>query len=191
MIRDKEAPVPVIPCRVIRAPEPVAFEPFGLIVIAGAGVEGVLHGVVGHRAHVSAAERIVGVAQQRALGASARGAIVARVGALRRMGQVAGAIKALHRDLLARLEIVRADVELRACGEDHVSTLQYAAKRDVVSVGEGETVRPGVAVVFGQQDPARRMGEGLIVELRIYVDPLGLGPVPEMISLSDRCLWHG
>ena len=47
------------------------------------------------------------------------------VGIVWRVRLVVGAVNVLHRDPLAQPSVVRADVELRACGEDNVLVSQY------------------------------------------------------------------
>ena len=106
-------------------------------------------------------------------------------GFLRRVREVIGAVGVLHRDLLVRLQVVRAEVQLLASAEEDVPVLENAAERDVPGVGKRDLVRPGVAVVFGQEDRVVRAAERLVVALRVDVQARRLQAVPEVIRRRE------
>ena len=62
-----------------------------------------------------------------------------------------------------------------------VIVLENVAERYAVSVWERDAVRPGVAVVFGQEDAPVCIAEGLVVALRVNVRSLGLQAIPEVV----------
>ena len=100
------------------------------------------------------------------------------------MRDVIRAVLGLHRDLLVRLQVVGAEVQLRARGEENVSILQNVAERDARGVGKRGAVRPGVPVVFRQKDLPVRVSERLVAALRVNVLPGRLRAIPEVVRLT-------
>ena len=77
-------------------------------------------------------------------------------------------------------------VDFRPRGEDDISVPEDAAEHDVLGIGKIGAVRPGLGVVFGEQDLSVAECEGLVVALRIDVRTVGCEPVPEVIGLAGR-----
>ena len=72
-----------------------------------------------------------------------------------------------------RLEIVGAQEQLLARGEEDVAVFQEATEGDVLRVGKRRAVGPGLGIVLGQENLAVAESEGLVVALRIDVGPSG------------------
>jgi len=102
------------------------------------------------------------------------------VGILGRMRDAVAAIGILHRDLLVRFQVVRAEVQFRVSAEENVPVLQNAAKHDVACVRKRDAVRPGAAVVFGEEHFSVRKTEGFVVALRVNKQTGRLRTIPEV-----------
>jgi hypothetical protein len=75
-------------------------------------------------------------------------------------------------------------VQLGAGGEEDVSVLQDVTERDAGSVGKLGAVRPGVAIVFREEDLTLRMRKRLVAALRVDVLSRRLRAVPEVFRLA-------
>ena len=103
---------------------------------------------------------------------------------LRRVREVIAALAILDDDLPVRLEIVGAQEQLLARGEEDVPVLQEAAEGDVLRVGKRRAVGPGPAIVLRQKDLPVAESEGLVVALRIDVGPLRRQAIPEVVGFT-------
>ena len=72
---------------------------------------------------------------------------------LRRVREVIGTIRVLHGHRMVALEVVSAQVELRAGGEEDIAILQDDAEGDLLRLGKLGAVGPGVAAILGKVDP--------------------------------------
>ena len=91
----------------------------------------------------------------------------------------------LDRNLLVRFQVVRAEVQFCQRAEEDVAVLENAAKHDMTSVGKPNAMRPGAAVVFGQQHFPVRITERLIVALRVDKQTVRLWAIPEVIRRGE------
>ena len=103
------------------------------------------------------------------------------IGVLGRMRDVVAGIGVLHYDLLVRFQVVRAEIQFRTSAEKNIPVLQDAAKHDVACVVKCDAMRPGVAVVFGEEHFPIRKTERLVVALRINKRTGRLRAIPEVI----------
>jgi len=92
--------------------------------------------------------------------------------------QIVPALCVLHGDRLAGLEVVGAWIQVCPGGEEDVSVLQNVAERDLLGVGKATAVRPGAGIVFGKEDLAFEIAEGLVATLAVDIRPGGLRSKP-------------
>ncbi len=105
---------------------------------------------------------------------------------LRRVRKVIAALAILDNDLPVCLEIVGAQEQLLARGEEDVPVFQQATEGNVLRFGKRRAVSPGPTIVLGQKNLPVAESEGLVVALRIDVGPLRREATPEVLGFTDR-----
>lgn len=115
-------------------------------------------------------------------------------GELRVLGDVGDVIRAvlrLHYDLFVTLEVIGAEVQLGAGGEEDVSVPQDVTKCDATGVGKVDAVRPGMAVVLREEDLTFSVRKRLVAALRVDVLSRRLSAIPEVFRLAGDGLDRG
>src|SRR5262249_7278038 len=105
---------------------------------------------------------------------------------LRLVGTVIPAFAVPDDDLAVGLEMVGAQEQPLARGEEDVPVLQEATEGDVLRIGNRRAAGPGPAVVLREEDLPVAESEGLVAALRIDVGPLRREAIPEVVVLTGR-----